>query len=1087
MSKKNWGSQPPQPSNTPSGWGTAPQPSDTPSGARVAAADAPEYDSYTIEGVKYKVDKIISKTSGEAKIFQISSAGKSYVLKLYKPQSHPNHQVLDIIQSASSSGLVVALYAHGLWHDEKTGLDHDYEIMQNCDGGSLASLTLKGDEKKLKEIASRMALTLNFLHHKGVLHRDIKPANFLFTDSSHTSFVLTDFGLAKTFDSKGLVETDSGRTKIYAAPEMYRYVPGSPTYVGAKSDFFSMGMTLLALWTGEGLYTADEAKLVDEKMEEGLPYPSSAEMSEHTLSLLKALTRRNPEKRAGADEIARWAEGEIIWKDPNAPDDSIKPFKIVFSAGEGLIAHTPAELSKIMWEHKTLATKYLYSDTIKKWLEDVERPELALVIEEITEMRYPDDREAGLYAACLELDQEMPFYGMDGSPLVTNQEIAKDIYHNIDEYSTRLSSPTDPLWVYFRSAGQTALADSYPSQVKTLPRSSTRKLICDLDPTLPYRFVSKGYWTQIKSLQEFAEGMASGKFNEEDIGWQTNEDFLTWAVGQNKAVAGKVIKSLEPTRKKCSMNKGHAWYAIYALLPGYGYDFKPLKESELGDAKSIAYRLSDEYYGLVKSQDILSQVKDPLFGNTRLRNYLWAQGCYSDQISWIQYCMDLNSSDNKKKCGPYCADIAIMKTISGLIGTVVPLYIKGTWACDFKEFESKILPMTSSLNGPNSDRVAYWLSLFFQEDPWADYSKKSYRTLTFEYHDYLMDHLEYSGYIRICNVCLEDLDEDDAENDAAWGKVKSIKWLLALLCFVPMVLACVVGAYLIVTQGSEHISAMVVGAGGLIGVIAGIIVGFIMLGNDWGWLFSIGGGFLASIVVKIAFSLLGFVAPWLLIAVFVAVAIFFGVKIFKNTGMYIYDQYTNLDWGDAVKYFLVGSAFGTMEKLLPKVPKDYPYCVLKESTEVANEQVGPMLKNGAWMLGITGLVVGLCFVMGFNVKKALSSEVESAPEVETVLSQDGGSHYEGTINGSTKAELSLRIEGSMYKGVLLLHYASGDSSHELEGDYVEYAPSVTLYKVGNKAIKMEITPGKDESGTFCLTGSYTNSKGNVQPFKFSRQ
>ena len=80
----------------------------------------------------------------------------------------------------------------------------------------------------------RLASALDFAHKHGVLHRDVKPANFLWVDKEQTRFVLTDWGLAKTLDAQGHAVTDAGRTKIYAAPEMYTYIPGTPTYVGRK-------------------------------------------------------------------------------------------------------------------------------------------------------------------------------------------------------------------------------------------------------------------------------------------------------------------------------------------------------------------------------------------------------------------------------------------------------------------------------------------------------------------------------------------------------------------------------------------------------------------------------------------------------------------------------------------------------------------------------------------------------------------------------------------------------------------------------------------------------------------------------------
>ncbi len=423
----DWGNSPPQKSDTAKsarpGWGQGgPQKSDTgtPGAAQGAPrrCDVPVYSVFVLNKVMYRNVRVISEESGEAKIFEVEADGKRYALKMYRYGIRPDHAVLDRIMKLRGSGLLVDIYDHGTWHDDQQGVDFDYEVMQLCPGGSLATVQLEGNEGQLKEIALKMTAAIDFLHRKGIVHRDVKPANFMFTDEARTRFVLTDWGFAKILDKNGRAVSDDGRTKIYTAPELYIKIPGQVSYVDPRVDFYSLGMSLLALWRGEGLFIADEQQLVSQKLDEELPYPGRKEMSEHMLSLIKALTRNNPEKRAGFEDIRRWAAGEIIYHD-TAADNVDAEYRIVFSGEKNLIAHNHEELGAMMWDNQKLAKKYLYGNMIADWLKEAGRPEMAMRMREITEMEYPSDTDTGLYAACLELMPQMPFYGVKGKAIST--------------------------------------------------------------------------------------------------------------------------------------------------------------------------------------------------------------------------------------------------------------------------------------------------------------------------------------------------------------------------------------------------------------------------------------------------------------------------------------------------------------------------------------------------------------------------------------------------------------------------------------------------------------------------------------------
>ncbi|CAK9080270.1 unnamed protein product [Durusdinium trenchii] len=91
-------------------------------------------------------------------------------------------------------------------------------------------------------------------HSLGVLHRDINPWNALLIQESGTwNLRLGDFGLAvpcsgdlQGIEAPGVAPLDaSALTSLYSAPELgKRY--------GYPADVFSLGMTLLALWTERG-------------------------------------------------------------------------------------------------------------------------------------------------------------------------------------------------------------------------------------------------------------------------------------------------------------------------------------------------------------------------------------------------------------------------------------------------------------------------------------------------------------------------------------------------------------------------------------------------------------------------------------------------------------------------------------------------------------------------------------------------------------------------------------------------------------------------------------------------------------------
>ena len=375
--------------------------------ARLSASFEKEY---ILDGVTYKFVEVLSEGTGEADLLTVEHGGKRYVLKLYYVGiSLPDTQILDAVKSTKGQLGMVELIKYGEWVPDDQGERRAYELMAYCEGGSLAHYDIGGDEQKLKKLAVMMAMCIHACHEKGFLHCDVKPANFLFVDKAQTRLVISDFGIAIRYDEHGVAHpTNEARTRIYAAPEFYYSVPGQARALSKSSDFYSLGMSLLCLWMGESAFKQQEAELLRLKIGGKLPYPP--ELSDHTQSLLRALTTVHEASRPTFEQIAQWAKGDNPFASfkPTA-NETISSFQIVFNAGKNEIAHSPEELAAFMRSDMALAEKYLYSGKISQWLHDNLRPELEVEMEEIVEKRYPSNKRDGVFAACMVLDPTTPF------------------------------------------------------------------------------------------------------------------------------------------------------------------------------------------------------------------------------------------------------------------------------------------------------------------------------------------------------------------------------------------------------------------------------------------------------------------------------------------------------------------------------------------------------------------------------------------------------------------------------------------------------------------------------------------------------
>jgi serine/threonine protein kinase len=129
-----------------------------------------------------------------------------------------------------------------------------YFVMKYIEGRAVDSVVREHGAQTVPFVRSVVVAAgkaLHYAHTKGVIHRDVKPANFMLDKEGW--LVVTDFGIAKLEEAKGLTMTGSIiGTPYYMAPEQFQGVP-----VTAAADQYALGVVTYELLTGVQPFAGD--------------------------------------------------------------------------------------------------------------------------------------------------------------------------------------------------------------------------------------------------------------------------------------------------------------------------------------------------------------------------------------------------------------------------------------------------------------------------------------------------------------------------------------------------------------------------------------------------------------------------------------------------------------------------------------------------------------------------------------------------------------------------------------------------------------------------------------------------------------
>lgn len=270
-----------------------------------------------IIGDRYEVLEKIG-TGGMSDVYKAKDhkLNRAVAIKILKQEFSENENFV-------SKFRVEAQAAAGLMHANivnvyDVGEEHDiyYIVMELVEGITLKKYIEKKARLSVKEaisIAIQVSLGIEAAHNNHIIHRDIKPQNIMISKEGRVK--VTDFGIAKAATSNTITSNVMGSVH-YTSPEQAR-----GGYSDAKSDIYSLGITLFEMLTGRVPFNGDTTVAIAIKhIQEPMPSPRDfvPEIPISVEQIVLKCTQKSPDARyQSVAELIEDLKRSLITPDEN--------------------------------------------------------------------------------------------------------------------------------------------------------------------------------------------------------------------------------------------------------------------------------------------------------------------------------------------------------------------------------------------------------------------------------------------------------------------------------------------------------------------------------------------------------------------------------------------------------------------------------------------------------------------------------------------------------------------------------------------------------------------------------------------------
>ena len=276
-----------------------------------------------------------------------------------------------------------------------------------------------------------------------------------------------------------------------------------------------------------------------------------------------------------------------------------------------------------------------------------------------------------------------------------------------------LVNPNDTLYQYLESHTKCNIdrLRSYFSQSEKFDaKVAVMRLVFEIDPEIPLlsRFPSS-------TLKDIVKTFGKEQLNEDEWHCLTDGRLLSWMYSHEDKMACESLRIL--TRNQ-PYSEALAYKVLYNLDRNAAYDLRnantPQKVGEMLNERLKNLEHADE-------DEFKKQMADIIDLNGRFSYFAQMHG-WSEVLNEANRCFDFNSEENKERLGAYDAKTAVYRFCK-ILG-VTPVYVlsDGTELTDGRNLHSH--DYAQIRNEMRNGSFTQWLSVFYHEDPFADFTEE---------------------------------------------------------------------------------------------------------------------------------------------------------------------------------------------------------------------------------------------------------------------------------------------------------------------------------------------------------------------------